>query len=217
MSVIKVLLISADRLFAGQFAQLSKEFTRELDISTAITNFMLKFDTAALTVEPDLIVLPIGLPGLDGFQIIDDIRTAHFKTPILAICNCYAKADLEELHNRDIQGVITTNAAPEELVAAIYAVVDQQLDILQRQFQHALLTLPPLTQPGEKELSEQDRIVLQSLALGLEVAAIAELLELTTIKNVLQSCYIKLDTHKQHLAILKALSLGLIRQPPYLP
>ena len=98
MSPIAVLVISANRLLVGNFTLLSKEYKREVNISTHITNFMSGFDPkVALATEPDLILLPVGLPGLDGLETIRTIRAAHFQTPILVSCCCYARADLEKL------------------------------------------------------------------------------------------------------------------------
>ena len=98
MSPIAVLVISANRLLVGNFTLLSKEYKREVNISTHITNFVSGFDPkVALATEPDLILLPVGLPGLDGLETIRTIRAAHFQTPILVSCCCYARADLEKL------------------------------------------------------------------------------------------------------------------------
>ncbi len=39
----------------------------------------------AKTTQPDLIILDIGLPGIDGFQVAREVRDAGIKTPVLML------------------------------------------------------------------------------------------------------------------------------------
>lgn len=218
MQPVKILLIPAHRLLAGNFALLSKNFTNKLDITTIVTNFIAGFDpNLTLTTRPDLIILSIGLPGLDGLAIIKSIRTVNLITPILVTCSCYAKAEFDVLIDYDIQGVTTTNDSPEELAAAIFEVVNKEPSIFEKQYQHTRQIMVHLTLADEQKLSVREINILQLIAEGLNDKEIAEKLDISQsgVRNGLQSIFNKLGPRDRTAAVLYAMSRGIISQPPY--
>ncbi len=218
MTTIKMLVISAHRQLAGNFALLSKGFSNELDIATIVSNFVAGFDpNLTLMAKPDLIMLSVGLPGLDGLAIIKLIRSVNSKTPILVCCSCFAKAEFDALINYDIQGITTTNDSPEELATAIYDVVNQEPGIFERQYRHARQTMPQLTQADEQKLSKREISILQLIAEGLKDEEIATELNVShsCVRNSLQNIFNKLGPHDRTAVVLHAISKGIIYQPPY--
>lgn len=218
MHSVKILIVSAHRQLAGSFALLSKSFSNELDITAIVTNFIAGFDpNLTLNAKPDLIMLPVGLPGLDGLAIIKTIRSVNSKTPILVCCSCYAKAEFEALLNFDIQGITTTNDSPEELAAAIYDVVNQEPAIFERQYRHARQTMPQLAQADEPKLSKREISILQLIAEGLSDEEIANELNVShsCVRNSLQNIFNKLGPRDRTATVLHAISKGIIYQPPY--
>jgi DNA-binding NarL/FixJ family response regulator len=161
MASIKILAIAAHRQLISNFALLTQRSGHGLDITTVVTNFTVGFDPfITLTAKPDLIMLSVGLPGLDGLMLIKSIRTVNCSTPILVCCSCYAKAEFETLFNYDIQGIVTTNDTPEELAAAIQETVNREPGIFERQYRHAGHTMLSLIPASEKKLSEREITVL---------------------------------------------------------
>jgi DNA-binding NarL/FixJ family response regulator len=218
MPTVKIVIISAHRQLAGNFALLSKGLRNELDITTIVTNFIAGFDpNLTLKAKPDLIMLSVGLPGLDGLAIVRSIRSVNCKTPILVCCSCYAKAEFDALINYDIQGITTTNDSPEELAAAIYDVVNQEPGIFERQYRHARQTMPQLTQADEQKLSKREISILQLIAEGLRDEEIANELNVShsCVRNSLQNIFNKLGPRDRTAAVLHAISKGILYQPPY--
>lgn len=63
----------------------------------------------ARRLHPDLIILDIHMPGLDGFQVIEELRreTGFFHTPIIALTASAMMGDRERAMAAGFTGYIT--------------------------------------------------------------------------------------------------------------
>lgn len=126
-------------------------------------------------LKPDVVVLDVAMPGMNGFTAAAKIRARYPGTKVLALSAHADKRYVMGMLNAGVAGYVSKAAAGQELVQAIQAVAAG----------HSYLG-PDLTDavtgalrethggPGQMEiLSRREREVLQLLAEGRRSAAIA--------------------------------------------
>ena len=77
----------------------------------------------ALERPPDLIILDLMLPGLNGLEVAQRLRTAGDNVPILMLTARDAIADRVEGFERGVDDYLVKPFAPEELVARVKALL----------------------------------------------------------------------------------------------
>ena len=78
---------------------------------------------AALLNDPDLIVLDVMLPGLDGFQIVRRMREAGNFTPVLMLTAKSLPEDIVQGLEAGADDYVIKPFSPRELVARVKAVL----------------------------------------------------------------------------------------------
>jgi CheY-like chemotaxis protein len=75
----------------------------------------------ALTHRPDLILMDLGMPVMDGFEALDAIREeeALDGTPVIAVTASAMKGDREEILAHGFDGYISKPIDPEVLTQTI--------------------------------------------------------------------------------------------------
>lgn len=153
----------------------------------------------AKELNPEIIVLDINLPGLNGIEIINRLRSRHQPTKIVVLSVYQDEMYVYRALEAGAAAYVVKQGAAQELIDAIEAVAANQrylspqiatklLDSLKSPSQEVLPEAPPLT--------SREREVLQLLAEGLSNKAIAERLQ-TSRRTV--------ETHRRH--IMKKLDL----------
>ena len=75
-------------------------------------------------LQPDLIILDIGLPGLNGIEVARRVREQNPKSKILFVSeNCYADV-AEEAMSTGAAGYVLKSDAASELLSAVWAVLE---------------------------------------------------------------------------------------------
>jgi CheY-like chemotaxis protein len=69
----------------------------------------------ALRLKPDTVLLDIGLPGLDGYEVAQRLRTAHDAPRLIAITGYGQPADRERAPQAGIQHYLVKPIDPAEL------------------------------------------------------------------------------------------------------
>jgi two-component system, NarL family, nitrate/nitrite response regulator NarL len=164
-------------------------------------------------LEPDVAVLDIRMPGLDGTQVLAAIRRDSAATQVL-----FLTAFMEpELAYRTVadgaKGYLSKSAARQEICDAIVTVA------------HGGTALAPEAQEGiAQEIQERERAggrpeltsregeVLRLIADGLSAPQIAKELHLstTTVKTHLHTLYEKLGVSDRAAAVAEAMRRGLL-------
>ncbi|TET86190.1 MAG: response regulator transcription factor, partial [Desulfobacteraceae bacterium] len=68
---------------------------------------------------PDVAVIDISMPGLDGLEVVSQLRTYHPKLPILILTMHEEGQYVVRAIEAGAMGYITKQSAPEQLVKAI--------------------------------------------------------------------------------------------------
>ncbi|WP_250442909.1 response regulator transcription factor [Actinotalea sp. C106] len=170
---------------------------------------------------PDVLLLDLRMPGLDGIGTLEALRDRGADLPVLVLTTF----DDDELTLRALRagarGYLLKDVTLDQLVGAIRhlaaggtliqpAVTDRLLRAVGR---GEAPTAPDDGSPGlVQPLTDREVDVLRMMAGGYSNREIAEALFLAegTVKNYVSSVLLKLDTRDRTRAVLRALHLGLL-------
>lgn len=166
--------------------------------------------------QPDIVLMDIRMPIMDGIQATQRLRETHPNLPILILTTFDDHELIIKAIAAGAKGYLLKDVSLETLVEAIQALVDGgtwlQPAITERIVTH-LTQKPTQTAPSLIEpLSDKELAVLRLMAAGLSNQEIAAgLFKSTgTIKNQVSSIMAKLSVRDRTRAVLKAIDLGLL-------
>ncbi|MEN3536554.1 response regulator transcription factor [Microbispora sp. ZYX-F-249] len=160
---------------------------------------------AALEHRPDVAVIDIDLPGLDGVAAAAELRRALPDCAVLILTALTKPGALRRALGVQVAGFVPKDIRPAELAAAIRTVAAGGRAV------DPSLALVALEAP-ESPLSRRETEVLRMSATGAQPAEIAERLFLTygTVRNYLTSAVAKLGARNRVDAIRIATDSGWI-------
>ena len=142
----------------------------------------------ARQLNPDIILMDIGMPNLNGIEATRQIRNAG-DAKVIALSVHSEAIIVRRMLEAGATGYLTKDCAADEVERAIKAVLSGQVylgtglsDVVVRQFGSSIVASSPL--------SRREEDVLRQIANGLTTKEIARLLGVSP-KTV--------DTHRQHL------------------
>jgi DNA-binding NarL/FixJ family response regulator len=80
----------------------------------------------ALSAEPDVILMDIAMPVMDGFQATKQIRTEQPRACILMLTGSNSRTDVDRAREAGAAGYVTKDRIAAELVDAILEVGSRQ-------------------------------------------------------------------------------------------
>jgi len=167
-----------------------------------------------LEVQPDVTVLDVKMPGMDGAEVARALRAAESSTRVLFIS---AHDDGSLVYDALVAGgagFLSKDAAAHEICDAVMRVSRGEA-VLAPHAGTALID--QLHARGEREagpaLTEREQQVLEHIAQGRSAAQIGEELFLSpaTVKTHLQSLYGKLGVSDRGAAVAEGMRRGLLR------
>ncbi len=125
-------------------------FLTSQGITTAIARDGKQALTMITSLNPDIIVLDVGLPYFDGFSILDKLRSDSITTPVIMLTE---KATIEERISGFEHGAddyVTKPFSPKELLMRVHAILSRlkasnETDTTQQTITINQLSLNPLT------------------------------------------------------------------------
>lgn len=125
---------------------------------------------------PDVAVIDISMPGMDGLEVLSQLRSYYAKLPILILTMHEEEQYVVRAIGAGAMGYITKRSAPEQLVKAIRKVhaggrylTEEAAESLALRAASGVRGLSPLDPLSNREIQ-----VLRSLALGQTTREIAE-------------------------------------------
>lgn len=138
---------------------------------------------SAKALQPDIVVIDVSMPGMNGIEATRDIRRDCPQVKVLALTVHEERSYLRELLDAGASGYVLKRSAPEDLVHALQVVArgDVYLDpsvtavVLGR-----LARAHPAKDAAAVDLSERETEVLQLISQGYSNKEIAARLQLST-------------------------------------
>jgi DNA-binding NarL/FixJ family response regulator len=172
-------------------------------------------------LRPDVVLMDVRMPGMDGIQATDAVRTAFPETRVL-ILTTY---DLDEYVFAGLKagasGFLLKDAPPEELLAAIRTVAEGEAVLAptatRRLIDQFVPMLPDPAQRNDRQellarLTERERAVFTLIATGKSNREIAAELHLSegTVKVHVGRILAKLELRDRVQAVVLAYESGII-------
>jgi DNA-binding NarL/FixJ family response regulator len=171
--------------------------------------------TLAATLQPDVILMDIQMPGLSGIEATRQILRANPQIRILIVTMFEDDQSVFTAMRAGACGYLLKGARPEETLRAIQAVGGGEA-IFSPAIATRMLDLFSHLQPSAlphalRELTEREREILGLIAQGRSNATIAKHLILSpkTISNYVSSIFSKLQVADRAQAMLRAREAGL--------
>lgn len=164
--------------------------------------------TILATTEPDIILLDISLPDMDGLQLCEKIRAAHKKVKIIGLTSTNEAGIITGLLQRGGNGYLLKNMERADLLEAIETVLKGKVylsaaanDKVLEQFQRGKAATDDTV-----TLTRREKEILQLLADGLKGPQIAEKLFLSplTVETHRKNLLRKFNAHSVQLLLKTA-------------
>lgn len=168
--------------------------------------------------DPDVMVLDLILPGMDGFEVIRRLRLQGSRARILILTNRDDQDAIFESFRRGAEGFLEKTAPLDEIIRAIEAIGEGRQVFRKEHERMAHGRLAEMARRARKAakaasvLTRRERQVLELIAEGLTTRQMASLLQLSerTVETHIANLYDKLDVKTRVQAVHRAAGLGLV-------
>ncbi|MEO0647509.1 MAG: response regulator transcription factor [Cyanobacteria bacterium J06650_10] len=171
---------------------------------------------AALTHKPDLILMDVGLPGIDGIETTQRIKAKLPETKVIMLTSHTAQTEVMAAFTSGAEAYCIKGGSLDGLFSAI-AAVGQNGVYLDAKVAHIALesfqqSAIPSRSPIVSDLSNREQEVLELLVEGLSNPEIAKRLFISpnTVKAHMRGLMTKLSAADRVQAAVKALRAGLV-------
>jgi DNA-binding NarL/FixJ family response regulator len=168
-------------------------------------------------IAPDVVVVDLGLPDLDGVDLIRMIRERHPSLPIIVLTVATSEARILAALRAGAAGYLFKEDAGRRLATAILDAFDggSPMSPAVAQLVLAQIRTPHAPQPEQGEgLTARERDVIGGIARGLTYEEVATTLgvSINTVRSHIRVIYDKLDASTKTEAVLAALRRGLLSE-----
>ena len=161
----------------------------------------------AVELRPDVVVMDLLMPVLDGVGAIREIRRRQCACPILVLTTSTVSNELASALSAGATGALPKSTANERIVAAIRDVAAGKT-VVDREISKMIAQDPPV-----EELTDRQLEVLHSLTRGLSNTEIARQFGIAeiTVKNHVSSILARLGAANRSEAVAIALRKQLLK------
>jgi len=158
-------------------------------------------------LNPDLVLMDLRMPGMDGIRATTEIRTKHPEARVLMLTTYDGDTDIHRAVQAGAQGYVLKNSTGDKLIPALRAVAAGQKwipkEIASRLAARNLF----------EHLTPRELQVLQEMAKGLANKEIGDVLKITehTVKDHLKNILGKLRVADRTEAVTVAIQRGIIQ------
>lgn len=113
---MRVLLVDDHTLFRSGLETLLERHNIEVVAATGDGRDGMRL---ALEIQPDIVLLDMRMPDMNGLEVLRALRNAGMKTPIVMLTTSNEERDLVECLRNGAQGYLLKDMEPAELVNAL--------------------------------------------------------------------------------------------------
>ncbi|BAY45639.1 two-component response regulator [Scytonema sp. HK-05] len=211
VSVLRILIVEDDPMMQLGLEQ-SLMAHPQLEIVGQAEDGYLGVQTA-LKLKPDLVVMDIGLPRLDGIAATQQIKAALPETHVVMLTSHQTDTEIIAALSSGADAYCIKGASVERLMSAIAAAVEGATYLDPQIARRVIDNLKPPSPSGNAaNLSQRELEVLRLMVEGLSNPEIAEKLYLSpnTIKTHVRGIMNKLSVDDRVQAAVVALRSGLV-------
>lgn len=177
----------------------------------------------ALAQTPDIILLDVKMPGMNGIETLAKLRASNVTIPVLMLTMSRDDADLRAALRGGAEGYLLKDMNPEDLVPALEAalrgdnvVAKEMVGTLARIVQGQTNEPPRRSAAPLSDLTPREMEILSHVAEGQSNKMIARALNITdgTVKLHVKAILRKLGVHSRVEAAVIAVEHGLGRKKP---
>jgi len=160
-----------------------------------------------LLLSPDLVILDVDMPGLNGISILENIRRERFQGKVMMFSQYGEKDLIAAVKKKKANGYLLKTATPKEIKQSINAILSGK-DV----FAETADRKPFSDSKTFVNLTEREKQILHFIGDGLTNKEISEQIFLSpkTIEVHRSNLMRKLEVTKVSLLIKKAMQIGLI-------
>lgn len=168
----------------------------------------------AARLEPDVVLMDLKMPKLDGVQAMEEILATNPHVKVLMLTTFEASSDIVRALRAGASGYVLKDARPEAIVSSILAVKAGTRVLAGPVTQRVLemIGADPATHGSLGGLTTREVEILKLMSAGLANTQIAVNLKISgkTVRNHVSNMYAKLQVFDRSQAILYALRKGLV-------
>lgn len=217
---MRVLLIDDHTLFRSGLETLLER--HDIEVAAAVGDGREGLEKAK-ELQPDIILLDMRMPDMNGLEVLSALRREELKMPIVMLTTSNEEEDLVECLRNGAQGYLLKDMEPTELVEALREIVDgktivapELAGVLARVVQGDGLTVeePKREANPFDELTPREMEILCLLAEGQSNKVIARNLGISdgTVKLHVKAILRKLDVHSRVEAAVMAVEQNLCQK-----
>lgn len=209
---IRVLLVD-DHHIVRQGLQILLSQDGDLEVVGEASNGQEAINKAQ-TLKPDLVLMDLVMPLMNGIEATAIIRQQLPDTEVLALTSVLEDASVVEAIKAGAIGYILKDTTAEDLCKAIKAAAQGQIQLSPQAIGRLTRELQQPKEPV-KDLTNRELEVLSFLVQGLsnrEIAASLAVSE-TTVKTHVSNIMFKLGTRSRTQAAFQAVNQGLVKPP----
>jgi two-component system nitrate/nitrite response regulator NarL len=216
---MRVLVIDDHTLFRSGLEELLRR--RGIQVVAAIGSGREGVD-AARDLDPEVILLDLRMPDMDGLAVLAALREAGVTTPVVILTTSREDRDLIQSLRSGAQGYLLKDMEPDDLVSALgevvagkTVVVPDMAGVLARVVQGEEAEEDDRGASRFSILTRREREILCHLANGRSNKMIARELDIAegTVKLHVKSILRKLEVHSRVEAAVIAVEQGLCDNP----
>lgn len=167
----------------------------------------------AAELQPDVVVMDVSMPVLDGVEATRRIHDDFPNLPIVIITMHGDEALRRDAVNAGAAGFLTKDVSMQVVVATVTQAAGGEIALSTELAATILAELETGVNQPPSPLTPREEEVLQLIADGCSTAEVAARLFISgkTVKNHLASIYEKLEARDRTQAVLSAVRSGIIR------
>jgi DNA-binding NarL/FixJ family response regulator len=167
----------------------------------------------AVELKPDVVLLDLGLPGMDGIAVTRELKKRMDHVEVLIFTIFDEEAKVLAAIQAGASGYLLKGASVQKIVEAI-GEVQKGGSVIQATLARRLLRHFQTTEVQEPaiRLTPREKEILQLIAKGMSNREVARILELSrsTVRTHLEHIYQKLEVSNRTEAVTEGLKHGLI-------